>query len=315
MDAVAILGPTASGKSRLGLFLGRERNGEILSIDSRQAYIGLDIGTSKPVRHERNGIPHHLIDVLEPTKRNNAERYAAAAREAMRAVLARGRLPILVGGSGLYLRAVFDGLFVVNLSEPDRRRFERSVKGVPTELLHRRLCAVDGETSARIHRNDRYRIVRALEVYELTGIPLSRHFERQVSRERTGMEFLKIGLSLSRERLYERIDQRTEEMIAGGWIEEVRGLLESGLDPLCPGLRTLGYPEIISHIRGKIGKRELIETIQRLTRQYAKRQLTWFRKEKGVNWLDAESEDLQESVLRLVDEGRKCRVDDCESSA
>jgi tRNA dimethylallyltransferase len=305
MDAVAILGPTASGKSRLGLFLARERGGEIISVDSRQAYAGLDIGTSKPSKSEREAVRHHLIDILDVTQRNNAELYARHAEAAVRQVLSRGKLPVLVGGSGLYFRAIFDGLFAVDLSEVERRRFERTVKGVPTAELHRRLCEVDGTYSARIHRNDRYRIVRALEVCELTGMPLSRHFELHAKESRAENAYLKIGLTLRRDRLHERIERRTIEMIAGGWIDEVRRLLDSGRDPLCPGLRTLGYPEVISHIRGELGERELIESIQRLTRQYAKRQVTWFRKERDVRWFDADDEELGESVLRLVDDARR----------
>jgi tRNA dimethylallyltransferase len=305
MDAVAILGPTASGKSLLGSFIARERNGEVISVDSRQAYIGLDIGTSKPTKRERETVPHHLVDILDVTQRNNAERYARLATAAVRDVISRGRLPILVGGSGLYFRAIFEGLFAVDLPEAERVLFERGVKGIPTAELHRRLSEVDAKSSARIHRNDRYRIVRALEVYELTGVPLSRHFELHARESRPQSAYLKIGLELRRQRLHQRIERRTAEMIADGWVEEVRRIIDDGYDPGSPGLRTLGYPEVISHIRGEMDGEELIEMIQRITRQYAKRQMTWFRKERNVHWFDAEDEDLRESVLRLIDETRR----------
>jgi len=305
MDAVAILGPTASGKSRLGMFLAEKIGGEIISIDSRQVYVGLDIGTSKPSLLDRNAIPHHLIDILDPNDKNSAERHARLAKDALADVLSRGKLPVLVGGSGLYWRALFEGLFSVELSEEDRADFERSVRGVPTEELRHRLLEVDAETGKRLHRNDRYRIARAIEVYELTGVPLSVHFERQASEPRASTEYLRIGLDPPRVRLHELIDSRTAGMVSGGWVEEARSLLEKGYDPSCPGLQTIGYPEVVSHVRGEIDEAGLVERIQRLTRQYAKRQMTWFRKEQGVHWLDMEGDSLFESALLLArSEGR-----------
>lgn len=300
MDAVAILGPTASGKSGLGMFLAGELGGEIISMDSRQVYRRLDIGTSKPSRQDRDAIRHHLIDILDPNEKNSAESHARMAEEAMTDVSARGRLPILVGGSGLYWRALLEGLFRVELSEEARGEFERSVRHVPTEELRRRLFEADGQTGRRLHRNDRYRIVRALEVHELTGVPLSEHFERQTDETRRSTDFLKIGLALPRKRLHELIDSRTIEMIGAGWAEEARSLLEAGYDPSCPGLRTIGYPEVIAHVRGEMEEEELVETVQALTRRYAKRQMTWFRKEKDVDWFDTEGERLRESVLGLI---------------
>ncbi len=301
MDAVAILGPTASGKSSLGMRLAETMNGEIISIDSRQVYLGLDIGTSKPSEHDRERIPHHLIDILDPKEKNSAENHAVMAREALDGVKSRGRLPVLVGGSGLYWRALFEGLFSIDLSETDREDFARSVEGKPTDELRRKLLDVDEETGKRLHPNDRYRIVRALEVYELTGVTMSDHFELQEGGSETPYEYLKIGLDPPRERLRERIDTRTIDMIRGGWIDEVRSLLNSGYDPSCPGLRTIGYPEVVDHVKGRLGVSELIERIQQLTKQYAKRQMTWFRKEKDVHWLDPEETNLFEAVVRLVE--------------
>lgn len=301
MDAVAILGPTASGKSMLGMFLAEKMGGEIISIDSRQAYVGLDVGTSKPSLLDRNRIPHHLIDILDPNEKNSAEGHARMARDALADAFSRGKLPVLVGGSGLYWRALFEGLFSIELSEEERAGFEKSVRGVSTEELSQRLLEVDAETGKRLHRNDRYRIVRAIEVYELTGVPLSVHFERQANEQRTSTEYLRIGLDPPRSRLHELIDSRTVGMVGGGWVEEVRSLLEKGYDPSCPGLQTIGYPEVVSHVRGDIDEAELVERIQRLTRQYAKRQMTWFRKERDVHWLDIEEGSLFESALRLVD--------------
>lgn len=301
MDCIAILGPTASGKSALAMSIALERNGEIISVDSRQAYRGLDIGTSKPSIEERGLVPHHMVDILDPHEKNSAESYASAARRAIGEIGERGNLPVLVGGSGLYYRAVFEGLFDIELDEADRKSFARSIKGVPTEKLHEELDANDPVAAGRIHPNDRYRIARALEVFELTGIPLSRHFELHARNRRAGFDFLKIGIDLPRDRLHERINARTEQMISAGWIEEVRELLASGIDPSCPGLRTLGYPEVISFINGEIDMGTLVGTIQKLTRQYAKRQMTWFRKENGVHWLDAEGDDPRRRALALLD--------------
>ena len=300
MEAVAILGPTASGKSRLAMFIAGKMGGEIISIDSRQVYTGLDVGTSKPSLIDRNTIPHHLIDILDPNEKNSAEKHARMAEEALAGVISRGNLPILVGGSGLYWRALFEGLFSIELSEEERANFEISICGVPTEELRHRLLEVDSETGKRLHPNDRYRIVRAIEVFELTGIPLSVHFERQASGQKASTDYLKIALDPPRSRLHEMIDARTVEMIGGGWVEEVRMLLERGYDPSCPGLRTIGYPEVISHVRGEIDEAGLVERIQRLTRQYAKRQMTWLRKERDVHWLDMEGDGLLESSLRLA---------------
>ncbi|MCK4350794.1 MAG: tRNA (adenosine(37)-N6)-dimethylallyltransferase MiaA [Candidatus Krumholzibacteria bacterium] len=301
MDCVAILGPTASGKSSLAMSIARERSGEIISVDSRQAYRNLDIGTSKPSMVERELVPHHMVDILDPSEKNSAEIYARAARDAIGEIRERGNLPVLVGGSGLYYRAIFEGLFDIELDETDRKRFALSVKGEPTGELHEKLDLCDPVTANRIHPNDRYRIVRALEVFELTGVPLSRHFELHTRKRKTGFEFLKIGIDLPRDILHERINARTDEMIKAGWIEETKRLLANGIDPSCPGLRTLGYPEVISYISGDIDMETLVGTIQKFTRQYAKRQMTWFRKEQEVHWLDLKGDDLHAGVLAIMD--------------
>ncbi len=304
MDAVAILGPTASGKSGLGMLLAERLSGEIISIDSRQVYVGLDIGTSKPSRKDRERVPHHLVDILDPNEKNSAENHARMAREALNGVIARGRLPILVGGSGLYWRALFEGLFAIELSEAARKEFASMVRGVPTDELRRRLLGIDEQTGRRLHPNDRYRIVRAMEVYELTGVTLSEHFARQEYGTGASFDYLRIGLDPPRARLRELIDSRTIDMIGDGWAEEVRSLLGRGYDPSCPGLRTIGYPEVVAHVNGEMTEAELVERIQRLTKQYAKRQMTWFRKEKEVHWLDwGEGTGLFESALRLIEAG------------
>lgn len=302
MDALALLGPTAVGKSSLALDLAERLGGEIISVDSRQAYKHLDIGTSKPTEEERKRVRHHLIDILELDKKNNAENFARLSKETISEIISRRSLPILVGGSGLYFQAVFNGFFDIDLDQEDRDDFSDSVSRRDTPELYNRLVLADPESGKRIHPNDRYRIVRALEVYTLTGIPLSEHFKRQKSS--TGdpeIDFLKLGLHIPREKLHERINGRTRMMLEAGWIEEVESILRGGADAEWPGLKSLGYPEVISYIHGKIGREELIETISRLTRQYAKRQMTWFRKEKDVTWFRADDKNLTGLVLDWID--------------
>jgi len=301
IDAVAIMGPTGVGKSALAVELAIRFNGEIVSIDSRQAYKHLDIGTAKPLKEDMNKVTHHLIDILELTDKNNAEFFANLAIETMQKIKMRGRLPLAVGGTGLYFRAIFEGLFQVELDKEERKKFAESVENIPTEKLRGKLREVDPETYMRLNKNDRYRIVRALEVFELTGIPISEHFKRHAkSKKRRGLEFLKIGLTLKREKLYERINKRTVEMFEKGWVDEVRELLNRGVDPSWPGMKTLGYPEIIDYLNGMIEYKELIELVARLTRQYAKRQLTWFKKEKDVVWFQADEPDLIAKISELV---------------
>ena len=300
MDCIAILGPTASGKSSLAMRIARESDGEIVSADSRQAYRGLDIGTSKPTSEERRLVTHHMIDILDPREKNSAASYARAARDTIVDIRARGALPLLVGGSGLYLRAIFDGLFDVELDDEQRKRFELSVRARSTEEIRARLVEVDPASAERIHANDRYRIVRALEVFELTGTPLSEHFERPPRRSAAELRFTKIGIDLPREVLHDRINERTRVMIDSGWVEETERLIERGVDQGSPGMRTLGYPQIISFIRGEIDREGLIERIQALTRQYAKRQMTWFRKEPDVQWISGDLEELCARALSIL---------------
>lgn len=303
MNTVVIIGPTAVGKSRLALNLAGDVGGEIVSVDSRQAYRKTDIGTAKPSVRERADAPHHLIDILDLDEDNNANRFAGMALIAIADIVERGRLPILVGGSGLYLRAIFRGFFHIELKREERERFALSLQDVPTDELHRRLVSADPESSRRIHPNDRYRIVRALEVYTLSGIPLSEHFERQRTENRSSdTNHLKIGLKLPRKELYRRINERTIRMIEAGWVEEVERLLRDGAHEDWPGLRTLGYPEVISYIKGELTKKRMIGEISKLTRQYAKRQITWFNKEEGVTWLGADDPDTTATVLSLVED-------------
>jgi tRNA dimethylallyltransferase len=305
-DLVAILGPTAAGKSELGMRIARAAGGEIVSIDSRQAYRRIDIGTAKPSPEERAEIPHHLIDILDLNERSDAESFAARAHAAMKEIRERGRLPILVGGSGLYFRAIRRGFFRVTLDRAKRAEFEESLRGVPPRALYARLAAVDQESARRIHPNDRYRIVRALEVFELTGVTLSQHFRRQRSTPASVETcFLAVGINPPRVELHRLIAERVTRMFEAGWPEEVRALLHEGADPAWPGLQTLGYPQVIAYVTGKAGREETLRRVTELTRQYAKRQVTWFRKEPGIRWFASAGEETAAEILRLVADEEK----------
>jgi tRNA dimethylallyltransferase len=303
MKPFAIIGPTATGKSSLAIVLAGRIGGEIVSIDSRKAYRGIDVGTAKPSRSDMERIPHHLIDVLDLRERNDAEQFSRMAVTAVLDIQRRGSLPILVGGSGLYFYALFNGFFDVDLDPSERMAFADSVEHIPTPELYRRLNAEDAERARRIHANDRYRIVRALEVHALSGVTISEHFRRQRAESACRrLACRTIGLTMPRKKLYARINERTRRMLNGGWVGEVERLLEGGADPAWPGLGSLGYPEVISLVRGALTREETVERVARFTRRYAKRQLTWFKKVEGVTWFDAEADDLARLVLDWLDE-------------
>jgi tRNA dimethylallyltransferase len=302
MNGVVIIGPTAVGKSSLGMNLAEKLGGEIISIDSRQIYRGLDIGTAKPSADEQARIRHHCIDILDITEKSNARWFSDLARQSMEKIRSAGKIPVLVGGSGLYLRSITQGLFEIDLDPSDRLEFEKGIEDVATMVLYSRLRSSDQESAERIHENDRYRIVRALEVQCLTGMSLSDHFSRQKEECWDGIRgLIRIGLDMDRELLRARIALRTGEMYDAGWPDEVSDLLEGGADPASPGLQTLGYPETIRFVRGELSLRAAKEKIAMLTGQYAKRQMTWFRKEAEVTWFDAEDMNLRDSVLNILD--------------
>ena len=301
ITAIAILGPTASGKSRLAIDLARRSGGEILSIDSRQAYRRLDIGTAKPSAEDRRAIPHHLIDILDLQEKNNAELFANMAHKAAREVASHGRLPIFVGGSGLYFRAITHGFFNIKLDPVERIAFAQSLGGAPDGLLFRRLEVVDPESARRIHRNDRHRITRALEVYSLTGTPLSTYMRNQRhDPQRQEVRFVTLGLDIPRAELHRNIHERARMMFERGWVEETMKLLAEGADPDWPGMKTLGYPEVIALIEGKSTFAATVTRVVELTRQYAKRQITWFKKETDVTWLRGDARGILESAFTLV---------------
>jgi tRNA dimethylallyltransferase len=290
---VAVVGPTASGKSALGVWLAEQFGGEVLACDSTQLYRGFDIGTAKPGVAERRGIPHHLIDSLEPCEAATAGGYRERVLVVLEDLRRRGRLPILTVGTGLYLRALLEGLAdVPQRSEELRERLRASAEEHGPGYLHRLLARLDPETAGKIAAPDEQKLIRAIEVCVLTRRPVS-EVHRSGRTPLAGWRALKIGLMPPREALYELIHARTDAMLAQGWMEEVQGLMASGLPENAKPFDFIGYRELREVLRGKKKIEEARAAIQQATRQYAKRQLTWFRKDPGVHWLAGFGDDPQ----------------------
>ncbi len=291
LPLVAIVGPTASGKSALGLELAECLGGEVLACDSTQLYRGFDIGTAKPSPSERRGIPHHLIDVLGPMDKATAGGYRRLALQVLEDLRRRKRLPVITVGTGLYLRALLEGLAdVPQRSEELRERLRASVEDHPPGHLHRVLKRLDPGAAQKIAPADEQKLIRAIEVCILTRKPISAvHRKGRVPLE--GWRVLKAGLLPPREKLSERIHARTDAMLKQGWMHEVRALLESGLSWDSKPFDFIGYRELRAVLRAEITLEEARGAIQQATRRYAKRQLTWFRKEPGVRWFSGFGDD------------------------
>lgn len=284
---VAIFGPTAVGKSELALRLAERCDGEILSADALQAYRGFDIGTAKPTAADRRRVPHHLIDILEPQERYSAGDFVRRALECIAEVRARGHLPLLVGGSGLYLRSLLRGISPIPPVDPQiRRRLRERWRRAGLGDLRRELEQRDPVTAARLQPGDSQRTLRALEVLHATARPLSAWLEENPAGV-GGLEALRIGLTLPRPLLYDRIAERVQRMVLSGWVEEVRALLGRGLDPELPAFQAIGYRQLAAHVRGERTLEDAVEATVRESRRYAKRQLTWFRREPDTCWIAA----------------------------
>jgi len=294
-----IVGPTAVGKTATAIELARLVGGEIISIDSRQVYRGMDVGTAKPTLQQLAEIRHHMIDVLDPTEQISAGMYREMVLPMVAEIRERAHLPIFVGGSGMYVKALVEGIF--SESETDetvRRKIRRELEKKGAAELYNRLVDIDPETAIKTHINDVKRITRALEIYEITGEAPSRHYRRQQSEP--PFPYRIFVLYMEREKLYERIDRRVEEMLEEGLVEEVKGLLDSGLRNDLDALLTLGYQEVIVYLDGNCSLAEMIENVKRNTRRYAKRQLTWFRNQLQADWIDMEKVQHITDVARAI---------------
>ncbi len=289
MDPVlAILGPTATGKSALAMAIAGELGGEIVNADALQVYRGFDIGTAKPGLDERERVPHHLIDILEPHEVYSAGEFARRALAAIADVQRRGKVPIVVGGSGLYLRALFAGISPVPPGDPEvRRALREQLEMEGLAGLREELEWLDPETAARLSAGDTQRVLRALEVARVTGRPLSAWVAEQPFGTQA-IAAIRVGLTLPRGILYDRIAGRVARMMEAGWLEEIEGLLRRGLSPRLPAFQAIGYRQLVRHLEGDGSLEQAIAEIVQETRRFAKRQQTWFRKEPDVTWFSAQ---------------------------
>lgn len=298
---VAIVGPTATGKSALGIAVAERFGGEVVSCDSTAVYRGFDIGTDKVPVAARRGIPHHMIDFVEPTEEYSAARYAREAARVIRDITARGRLPILVGGTGFYFRALTRGLFEgPGRDDGLRRRLDGIAARRGPECLHRWLAAVDPPSAARIQVRDVKRLVRALEVWIVTGRPLTEHFAGTTSPI-ADYEVIAFALRIPAELTAARVARRVDAQFAAGLLDELRGLLGRGVPEAALPFTGLVYKQALEHLHGIRGERETRELIVRENRRYSRRQLIWFRKEPGLRWIDAPGERA-DTIARVVSE-------------
>ena len=290
-DLLAITGPTATGKTALGVEAALAFGGEVVSADSMQIYRGMDIGTAKPTREEMRGVRHHLLDVADPREDFSAARYVELASAAVEDIRSRGRLPIVVGGTGLYIDGLLRGTEYAAPADPAlRAELEAEYDRVGGDAFREKLRAVDPARAERLHPGDKKRLVRAMEIYLLTGETITAHDERSKAAK-PRYSAMKLALDFrEREKLYARIDRRAAEMFDRGLVDEVRGLLDAGVPLDGTAMQAIGYKEVAAHLRGERSLEEAIELVQRRSRQYAKRQLTWLRRDDTVLWLRWENE-------------------------
>ncbi len=302
----AIVGPTAVGKTKLSLRVAEDLEGEIISADSMQIYKKMDIGTAKPSPKEQARVPHHLIDFVDPAEEFSVAQFQERADEIIPKISERGKLPMLVGGTGLYVKALLEG-FMFPEMEKDwdlRERLEQEAEEKGTEYLHNKLKEIDPQRAEEVHPNDVQRVVRAIEVYQQTGKTFT-HFKQQAQARPPRYQAVKIGLRREREELYERINQRVDQMIDEGLVEEVKELYQADYDRDLIAMQGLGYKELIDYLTGEYDLEEAIRLIKRDTRHFAKRQLTWFKRDDSIHWFDVSEykiEDLVAEVETLITE-------------
>ncbi|MBR6273698.1 MAG: tRNA (adenosine(37)-N6)-dimethylallyltransferase MiaA [Lachnospiraceae bacterium] len=297
---IILSGPTAVGKTELSIKLAHEADGEIISADSMQVYRTMDIGTAKIKPSEMDGIPHHLIDIIEPEDEWNVSLFAEYAKKAVNDIYSRGKVPVLVGGTGFYIQAL---LYDVEFSEEDdneiRKRLTKESIRLGAHALHERLKEIDPVSAEIIHENNVKRVIRALEFYELHHMPISEHNKTQ-SERKSPYDFRYFVLSDSRDKIYDRIDRRVDKMLEAGLVDEVKGLMDRGLDLSYVSMQGLGYKEIYKYLTGEYTLDEAVYILKRDTRHFAKRQLTWFRHEKELMMISREDYENDQLILEKM---------------
>lgn len=284
-----IVGPTGIGKTKISIELAKALNGEIISADSMQIYKYMDIGTAKVTKEEMEGIPHHLINIINPDEDFTVSNYKENAKKIISEINSAGKLPIVVGGTGLYINSlIYDLNFTKVVSDDNLRiQLEKIADKYGNDFLHKKLEAVDEKSAEKIHKNDIKRIIRAIEIYKITGKPMSVH-NKNFRKPNNEYNLTMIGLNMDRKKLYEKINNRVNSMIDKGLLEEVKALLDMGYSKDLVSMEGIGYKEIIMYLEGHISLERAIEIIQQASRNYAKRQLTWFRRNETINWINIE---------------------------
>jgi tRNA dimethylallyltransferase len=314
MPLLVIIGPTGAGKTETAVLAAKALGGEIVTADSMQVYRGMDIGTAKPAPEEQQGVPHHLIDVVDPDEEFSVAEYVALADRVIAGIAARGHVPIVSGGTGFYINALVDR-WEFPPQPADfalRERLQEIAEREGADALHERLCAVDPAAAGRLHPNDVKRVVRALEVYELTGRPVSSYRYKPGEGARPGLyRALMYGLTLPREVLYERLEQRVHAQLEAGLLEEVRRLYEGGYGPDLPAMQGITYRQLIGYLRGEYDLDTAIALMVRDNRRYAKRQYTWFKADPRIRWIDIlEAGGPPGAAEMIVDGWKNGRVDE-----
>lgn len=295
---VVICGPTGIGKTAAAILLAEAYNGEIISADSMQIYRFMEIGTAKPTPEEKARIRHHMVDIIDPEDPFDAARYESMARKIIRDLHEQGKLPIVAGGTGFYIRALTSGLFDAAPIDPKvRQRLREEAAALGPDALFERLSACDPASAEKLHSNDTFRIIRALEVFETTGRPISIHHLKHQFREQPFRQ-IKIGLTMNRNALYARIDARVDAMLREGLLDEVRKLLGKGYAPSLKSMQSIGYRHMAAFIQGRLSWEEAVRTLKRDTRRYAKRQMTWFKTDRSIHWL---APDRIDEMKQLID--------------
>ncbi len=305
---IVICGPTAVGKTSVAIDFAGIFNGEIISADSRQIYRYMNIGTAKPTPEQLAEIPHYIIDFLDPDQHFDARQFAQMAQDIILKLTRKNQVPFVVGGTGLYIKALLNGLFEDNFSDISvRGRLKKEADEYGKNTLYERLLKIDPHTANRLHPNDIYRIIRALEVFEISGKSISSwHREHRFSETRYCA--LKLGVYLDRETLYKRIDQRVDMMISEGLVEEVRAILKRGYSPDLKAMKAIGYSQIIDYLMGNCTLDKAISTLKRDTRRYSKRQMTWFRADSEINWIKpTEINTAIPLINKFLEKNLKCK--------